>query len=142
MVLDLSGAEPTILGGGELARETSLEYIWSEMAGVDGRLREMLEIEGCRERCLPRPDGNTPLFSVTAEAGVVVSGFWVIVVVTRIVLGRPADVSDVLDETSAGVPGRLEAGGVASLEAANTWFSSVTVDCIGAGAFVSFAAVE
>src|ERR1700733_9298929 len=141
LVLGLSGAEPTILGGGELARETSFEYTWSESAGVEGRLRETLEIEGCRERCLPNPDGKTPLFSVTAEAGVV-SGFWVIVVVTRIVLGRIADVSDVLDATSAGVLGRLEVGGVASMEVANTWFSSVTVGCIGAGAFVSLAAVE
>src|SRR5271156_2853729 len=101
----------------------------------------MLEMEGCRERCLPNPDGKPPLFSVTAEVGVV-SDFWVIVVVTRIVFGRIADVSDVLDATSAGVTGRLEAGRVATMEAANTWFSSVTVDCTGAGAFVSLAAAK
>jgi hypothetical protein len=101
----------------------------------------MLEIEGCRERCLPNPDGKTPLFSVTAEAGVV-SGFWVIVVLTRIVLGIVVDVSDVLDTTSAGVSGRLEPGGVATMEDANTWFSSVTVDCIDVGAIVSLVAAE
>jgi hypothetical protein len=141
LVLGLSGAEPTILGGGELARETSFEYIWSEIAGVEGWLREMLEIEGCREHCLPSPAGKTPLFSAMAEAGVV-SDFWVIVVVTRIVLGHIADVSDILGATSAGVTGRLEAGGVATMEAANAWFSSVVVDCIGAGTLVSLAAAK
>jgi hypothetical protein len=89
------------------------------MAGVEGRLRETLETDGWRERCLPIAGGREILFSVAADAGVV-SGFCDIVEAIRRVFGRIAEDSGVLDAAVAGVPGRLIAGGVATIEAANT----------------------
>lgn len=130
-----------MLGGGELARDTSLEYTRSEIAGVEGRLREMLETDGWRERCLPRAAGSEILFSITAEVGVV-SGFCAIVEVMRRVFGRIAEDSGVLEAAVAGVPGRLSAGGVATTEAANTVFGSVTGDCVAERGLLSRRPVE
>ena len=63
-----------MLGGGEFARDTSFENTRSDMAGVEGRLGDMLETEGWRERCLAIVDGIMTLLSVAADAGAV-SGF-------------------------------------------------------------------
>src|SRR5450432_1254417 len=98
------------------------------MAGVEGRLWETLETDGWRERCLPSADGREVLCPVTADAGAG-SAFCDVVEVIRIVFGRRAEDSGVLHAAVAGVPGRLRAGGVATIEAANTGASSATGDC-------------
>ena len=88
------------------------------MPGVDGRLGATDEIDGWRDRCFARLFGMLADFSVTAEAGVA-SAFCVIVVVTRMVLGRVVVDSGVLDAAVAGVSGReLTADGVSTIDEA------------------------
>lgn len=78
--------------GGEPAREISVDIPCSDIAGVDGRLREMDDIEGCLEVCFNKAADKALERSVVAEAGVV-SAFCMVPVVSRRVLGRLAVVN-------------------------------------------------
>ena len=91
MVLFFSGADPTTSeGGGESARDIPVDVPCSDIVGVDGRLREIDDQDGCREVCFSTAAERVVERSVMVEAGAA-SVFGIIVVVSRRVLGRPAE---------------------------------------------------
>ena len=103
----LSVADPTISeAGGDPARDISADVPCSETVGVEGWLREIDDNDGCRENCFSRAAERMVERSVAAEVGAI-SVFWVVVVVvSRRVLGRLAEVqSGDFVETSVGVLG-------------------------------------
>ena len=102
-----SGAEPTILGGGLLARETSWDGS-SDIAGVDGLLCWAEDNDGLLDPLFAEESGGNALdFSGVADAGVGSATFVVVPVVKRKVLGLAMDALDGSEGVvAAGVAGR------------------------------------
>lgn len=95
LLLCLSGADPTMSeGGGEPAREIPVDVPCSDAVGVDGRLREIEDKDGCLDACISTAADRVLERSVIADAGAasafVVVG--VVVVVSLRVLGLPLEI--------------------------------------------------
>lgn len=77
--------------GGEPARDTPVDAPCSDTVGVDGWLREIEDKDGWREVCLSTGAERVLERSVIADAGAV-SALGIVIVVSRRVLGRAAEV--------------------------------------------------
>ncbi len=144
MLLFFSGADPTISErGGDPALEISVDVPCSDMVGVDGRLREIDDKEGWREVRFCTAADRVLDRSVTAGDSAA-SAFGVVVVVSRKVLGRPAEVqSGDLTVCAFGVLGKDSMViGVATILCEMTWGFVVEVDTPSLGFCASAAEIS
>lgn len=122
LLLPRSGADPTILGGGELAREASWEGR-SDMAGVDGLLYCADDSDGLLEPFLAAERGGNAFdFSVAADGGAGSTTLEPVPVVNRNVRGLSTDDLDSSEGVVVeGVAGReLREPGVPTMPESNT----------------------